>query len=371
MKLPKYYIKFDAVPGIPRGIFEEGRDAANKFGFRTNEYYLSLIDWNDPNDPIRKIIIPQKDELEEWGFIDPSQESTFTKQPGLQHKYPPTALMLVNNFCGSFCRFCFRKRIFMKDNKEIDWNFDHHYKYILGHKEIDNVLLTGGEPLLLPTKKLNEILENLSKIPHVESIRIGTKLVAFNPIKLLADDDFFSVVNKFSKSSKRLYFILHFNHPKELTPYSLEVIEKLRNLGAILCCQTPVLKGINDRPEALNDLFRKLTNLGIVPYYVFQCRPTIGNKPFALPLEESYRIFTESRKGLSGLAKRARFIISSRFGKVMVSGIDDGKIVFQYHMAVDLDRNGKTIICKRNPKAYWLDDYPDFLNEAEGTMLGQ
>lgn len=363
MSNPKYLTKLEQILAPEGQDLEKLKQVEQKYPFRANDYYLSLINWDDPDDPIRKIIIPQEDELESWGATDPSCESKYTKMPGLQHKYEPTALLLVNDYCGSYCRFCFRKRLFINRNVEVVRDFNEDIEYIAQHKEINNVLLTGGDPLVLPTNKINSLLSKLSYVDHLKIIRIGTKIPAFNPYRLLNDESFFTMIKKYCHEKLRLYFIMHFNHPRELTQPALELINRLRESGAVMCNQTPVLKGINDRPEILRNLFEKLANAGVPPYYVFQCRPTIGNKPFALPIEQSFKIYESARKNLSGLAKRARFIISHETGKLSVAGLTKEHIIMKTHMPVDANESGKMMIFKRNPEAYWFDDYKEKVEE--------
>src|ERR1700761_3103886 len=151
---PKYLTKIDQVSTISPQEKKDLRPVAEKFVFRTNEYYQSLIDWNDPADPIRRIITPEVSELEGFGEWDASDEASFTKVRGLEHKYSDTALLLVNNVCGGYCRFCFRKRLFTNDNDEVTNDLSETLPYLQQHNEINNVLLTGGDPLILSTAKL-------------------------------------------------------------------------------------------------------------------------------------------------------------------------------------------------------------------------
>ena len=129
---------------------------AEQYSFRANDYYLSLINWDDPADPIRRLIIPDLDELESWGRLDPSNEQNYTILPGLEHKYNTTALMLVSNVCEGICRYCFRKRVFIHPQKDVLRDLPAAIDYIRNHKEITNILLTGGDPLVLTTGKLEK-----------------------------------------------------------------------------------------------------------------------------------------------------------------------------------------------------------------------
>lgn len=153
-----------------------------------------------------------------------------------------------------------------------------------------------------------------------------------------------------------------FNHPREITDVAIEAINLLKEAGTELANQTPLIRGINDSPETLAELFRKLSFIGVPPYYVFQCRPTKGNKAYSVPIEEGYEIFRKATAMVSGLAKRARFAMSHMTGKIEVVGLDDEHIYMKYHRAAKPENYNKFLILKRNPEAYWLDDYEETLS---------
>lgn len=333
------------------------QSVAEHFPFRANTYYLSLIDWSDPDDPIRRIIIPDESELVEWGALDASQEHRYTKVPGLEHKYESTAILLVSNRCGGCCRFCFRKRLFIGENSEASHEISRGLDYIRSHAAINNVLLTGGDPLILSTPRLGRIFEQIRDIPHVRIIRIGSKMPAFNPHRILRDPELLRLLRRAGRNGKKIYLMAHFNHPREMTRESMAAIERLQDAGVILAAQTPLLRGVNSDPEVLGELFNKLSYIGVPPYYVFQCRPTIGNHGFAIPIEEGLDIFERARLHGSGLAKRARFVMSHATGKIEIMGKTSRNIYMRYHRAADPDLKGRFMVYKRNPKAYWFDDY--------------
>jgi len=270
MKNPVYITSLDDLPGIPEDERKRLSEVTRRFAFRTNEYYASLIDWDDPEDPIRKIIIPDPRELEEWGALDPSREKDYTVAPGVQHKYRETALFLTVDVCGGFCRFCFRKRLFMNRADEIARDFSKGIEYVREHTEITNVLLTGGDPLLLATSRLERIISRLRQIDHVHIIRLGSKMAAFNPYRILNDPELPRLIRTYSTPEKRIYLMAHFNHPKELTSQAIAALDTLRDAGAIVVNQTPLLRGINSDPAILTELFKKLSFIGVPPYYVFQ-----------------------------------------------------------------------------------------------------
>ncbi|WP_286681306.1 KamA family radical SAM protein [Methanoculleus sp. DTU007] len=361
---PKYLVSLEQVANIDAKERAELKRVTDLFAFRSNDYYLSLINWEDLKDPIRRLIIPNPGGLEPWGHLDPSSEHRYTRAPGLQHKYRETALMLVSDACGGLCRYCFRKRLFIKDAREVNKDVSKGLDYIRDHPEINNVLLTGGDPLTLETGRLTEIIRQLRDINHIGIIRIGTKMLAYNPYRIINDPALLDMVRQYSLDDKRIYIIAQFNHPRELTEAARQAVSLLQDAGAIVMNQTPLLRGINDHPGVLAGLFNKLASIGIHPYYVFQCRPTVGNKPFAVPVEESYRIFEQARAVCSGLAKRARFVISHATGKIEVVGKTDEYTFFKYNQAANPDDRGRFMIYKSNPNAYWFDDYTELVDEG-------
>ena len=356
-KKPSYITKYDQIANIPQIVKDDFQKVCRRYTFRTNSYYFSLINWNDKNDPIRKIIIPDIIELKDWGQLDVSNEYLYSKVPGLEHKYTDTALLLVTNLCGGYCRFCFRKRLFMHDNNEVEKDVAKGLKYIQKHRKITNVLLSGGDPLILSTNRLTEIISQLRDLNHVNIIRIGSKIPAFNPYRILNDPSFLDMCKRYSLPHKRIYIMTHFCHPNELTDEALECIDMILKAGVIVANQTPLLKGVNDNPEVLSDLIKKLSFAGIPPYYVFQGRPTAGNYHFAIPVEKSLEIFERARKKCSGLAKRARLVMSHSTGKIEILAKKNGKTYFQYFRATDPANLGRLLVYKSNPEAYWFDDY--------------
>lgn len=355
------YIKNLAdVPQLsPQEVSQLSR-VTRKFPFGANSYYLGLINWADENDPIKRMVIPTLEELgdEGWGAVDPSREAADTVAPGLQHKYPDTALFLLSDLCGGRCRYCFRKRLFMTHREhEILKDYRPAVAYIKAHPEVNNVLLTGGDPLRLATAGLREIISALREIDHVQIIRIGTKMPVFNPFRVIDDPALAEMIKEFSTPEKRLYFMLHFCHPNEITREAIAAVDILITSGAILCNQNPLLHGVNDSPEVLAELYKKLSFIGVSPYYTFQTRPTIGNKPYAVPLVRAYQVFQEAKKNLSGTAKRATFVMSHALGKIEVVGLDHFHIYMRYHRAADPADTGEFIVARRNDGGYWLDDF--------------
>lgn len=352
----RYLTSISQVPQLDETQKIQLRPVAARFAFRSNDYYQSLIDWRNPEDPIRALVVPNPNEMKEWGPLDASGEHMFTPVPGLEHKYRDTALLLVNDVCGAFCRYCFRKRLFMNSNDEVVRDVRDGIAYIQEHPEINNVLLTGGDPLIMSTSKLEPILRQLRSIEHVRIVRIGTKMPAFNPFRVIDDPSLLDMLRAHSSAQKRVYIMAHFNHPRELTAEAKKALALLLSAGAIVVNQSPVIRGVNDNVRALANLFEELSFIGVPPYYIFQCRPTAGNAGYSVPLEEAYSIFSDAQCRVSGLAKRARFVMSHHTGKIEVVGMTTEQVVFRYHRAARAEDVGRTMICRRNPRAHWLDD---------------
>lgn len=354
---PRYVTKLEQVAELGDEERRQLQPVADKFAFRTNEYYQSLINWDDPDDPIRRIVMPDVQEMREFGEMDASDESSYTVLKGLEHKYADTALLLVNNVCGAYCRFCFRKRLFTDDNDEVTSDISDAIKYIAAHPEINNVLLTGGDPLIMSTNKLGKIIGQLREIEHVRIIRIGTKMVAFDPFRVLNDPALLEMLSQYSGPDKRIFIMNHFNHPRELTEPALRAIAALQKAGAATVSQSPLIRGVNDSAEVIAELFGKLSFNGVLPYYLFLCRPTAGNEPYVVPVEEAFEIFETARRRLAGLAKQARLCMSHKTGKVEVVGRMDEKMVFRYHRSPDPLNCGRLMFFDSDPAAGWLDDY--------------
>lgn len=349
--------ELDNLVGLETKEREEMETVTQTFPFRANEYYLSLIDWKDRHDPLRRIVIPDPRELQGGGCLDPSCEKEYTRLPGLQHKYTQTGLLLLSDVCGGICRFCFRKRLFIGCERETNKDASGGMEYIRSHPEITNVLLTGGDPFTLDTKRLESILKELREIDHVNIIRIGSKMLAYNPFRFLDDPPLVEALSRYSTPDKRIYIMAHFNHPNELTDISMQAVERLHRSGVVVVNQTPVLNGVNSDPSVFTHLFRKLSFTGISPYYVFQCRPSLGNRFFQTPIEHSYEIIQQAWQACSGLAKRARFVMSHATGKIEVIGKTASQVFMRYHQAADKADIGRVMIFRSNPMARWFDDY--------------
>lgn len=357
MAQPKYITSLSRISQIPEVERKKLEAITEKFVFRVNDYYLQLIDWDDPNDPIRKLVIPNEGELMEYGRWDASDEDTNYTVPGCQHKYTTTALLMVSEVCGAYCRYCFRKRLFRNDVKEAMIDMEPGLQYISEHPEINNVLLTGGDSLILATPKIRMILERLREMEHVKIIRFGSKMPVFNPMRIYEDQELLDVIHKHSNEEKRIYVMAHINHPREITEEARRCFKALHDAGAIVVNQTPVLKGINDDPVVLGELLDKLSWAGVTPYYFFINRPVAGNHDFVLTLEEAYNVVEQAKARTSGLGKRVRLSMSHTSGKIEILAIDNGKAYLKYHQSRD-GNYGKFMVLDCPKDASWFDDLP-------------
>jgi len=353
----KYVTSIEELNNLSRAEKNRLKKVTEQFRFRANDYYLSLINWDDPNDPLRRTIIPHESELEVWGRPDASDEHAYTVLPGLEHKYASTVLLLVSNMCEGICRYCFRKRVFTLGNTERLEDLSGAVEYIRQHPEVTNVLLTGGDPMRLPTSRLEDIIKKLREIEHVGIIRIGSRITAYNPYRITENPDFLQMVKTYSTPARRIYMMSHFIHPRELTTQAIKAINALLENGVIVANQSPIINGINDDPGTMAELLNKLSIVGAAPYYIFQCRPAYGNKAFSVPIETAYDVIEDAKSMISGLAKRVRYVMSHSSGKIEIIGKTDDEIIMRYHRAADEFDAGRVMTFDRNPQAKWLEDY--------------
>lgn len=359
----RYITRIGSITQLPSERRKQLRQVTKRYPFRSNNYYLNLIDWHDPRDPIRQLIVPRIEELNGQGDLDASNEAAYTVAPGVQHKYPDTAVLLCSQICGGLCRYCFRKRLFMDADQNTTVDTSKGLEYIASHPEITNVLLTGGDPLGLDTSRLTELLSALRAIPHVKIIRIGTKMPAFNPWRVLGDRRLQDALRRHSTSRQRIYIMTHFDHPRELTDLAIECVDRLIRCGVICANQCPVIRGVNDDPTVLAELYRNLSWIGCPPYYLFQMRPTAGNEPYAVPIVRGWEIFCEALRHGSGLARRARYVMSHETGKIEIVGVDDDHVYLHYQRAKDPLLRGRFLTYQRDDDAFWLDQLVPVQNQ--------
>lgn len=325
-------------------------------------YYLELINPNDPGDPIRKLSVPSSDELILAGAMgettgDPYGDDKHDKGNGILHKYPYTALVVATEYCSMYCRHCFRKRMVGLPNDQTVKSFQQAAEYIAEHKEIKNVVMSGGDPLLLPTSALRSMLDALRPIDHLNYVRIGSRAPVVFPMRFF-DDELLDLLADFN-ADKPLYVPTHFNHPNEITPTARTAIQRLRNAGVTVNNQAVLLRGVNDSVETLCDLMDGLLQIGVNPYYLYQCMPVERVRHhFQIPLKEGVDLVDKARQKMDGYAKRFKFIIGHDIGKLEICGrVDDKLILKQLHARPGHQEESSRILVRQLiENAGWLDD---------------
>ena len=372
------------------------------FPFKVSRYVLEeLIDWKNKNkDPIFRLTFPQHDMLtdDNWALLKSAksyeeQKRTIKKirqelnpHPdgqkeniprigkrtfgGIQHKYKETVLFFPSQgqTCHSYCTYCFRWAQFV--------NLDEHkfrskdqadlFDYLNNKKEVTDILFTGGDPLFMPNETLFSYLDVIMKpqLDHVKNIRIGTKSLAFHPVRFLGDegDKLLTKLRSIRKAGKNVALMAHISHPIELSTGKVkEAIRRLRNHGVVIRSQAPLIRGINDDAEIWRDLWNDSVSLGIVPYYMFVERDTGAYDYFSVPLNRAYQIFTEAFSKVSGLAKTVRGpSMSAKPGKVLIVGIvgsgEEKKFILKFIQARNPHLVNKPFFAKFSTEASWLNE---------------
>jgi lysine 2,3-aminomutase len=279
---------------------EEAVARSQMFSFRMaiTPYYLSLIDHKNPNDPVRLQSVPRiaESRIVTSDLSDPLDEDVDAPVPGMTHRYPDRVLLLVTDQCSMYCRHCTRRRKAGEHDAPMPReNVEKALNYIEEHKEIRDVLLSGGDPLTLSDARLDEILDRLSNIDHVDIVRIGSRMPAVLPQRI--NDDLMKVLTKY----KFIWLNTHFNHPHELTPTSKAALAKLADGGIVLGNQSVLLKGINDQVDVMKELVQQLVKNRVRPYYLYQCDLTEGISHFRTPISKGIEIMESLRGHTSGL----------------------------------------------------------------------
>jgi KamA family protein len=368
--------------------------------FRTNGYIIDeLIDWSAaPDDPIYRLIFPQEDmlpasdvsriaDLLRSGAPRPEIEAAAhrvrmrlnphpagqlllnTPLPGIQHKYRETLLFFPKQgqTCHAYCTYCFRWAQFVgepglrmagDDVREL-------VAYLTAHPEITSVLFTGGDAMIMSAPVLRRYVAPLLALEQVESVRIGTKSLAYWPQKFVTDPDADDMLRLFAEvvaSGRHLAFMAHFSHPRELEPPIVAAaVRRIQDTGAVIRTQAPLIRTINDSAQVWESMWRTQVRLGMVPYYLFVERDTGPQDYFAVPLARAYEIFSEAYRNVSGLCRTVRGpSMSATPGKVCVDGVVEvaGERVFALHFiqARDPALVNRPFFARYDPDAVWLDD---------------
>ncbi|MEH7040808.1 hypothetical protein ABES33_29490 [Bacillus pseudomycoides] len=374
--------------------------------FKVNSYYLNnLIDWgNVPNDPMFQLVFPNRKMIEEEDYIKlessidtgdkalkkelveniikklnphpggqmelnvPIVEENALK--GIQHKYNETVLFFPKEgqTCHNYCSYCFRWPQFVGD-KALRFESKETIEltnYLRSNPNITDVLITGGDPMIMNASKIMHYISPLlePEFDHIRNIRIGTKALTYWPNRFISDSDSEELLQFFKKiidSGKSLAIMAHFTHWRELeAPLTQVAIKKIRDVGAIIRSQSPIIGHINNNPETWKILWEKQVQLGIIPYYMFVERDTGSNRYFQVPLIEAYNIYRDAISRVSGLARTARGpVMSTTYGKIEVQGVIEilgvKYFTLRFLQARNIDWINKPFLAKYSNKAMWID----------------
>lgn len=383
--------------------------------FKVNNYVLDeLIDWDAvPDDPIYRLTFPHRDMLPDDSFdqiagvigrnADKAELRAAVDQErlrlnphpgdqlaanvpilddapanGLQHKYRETVLVFPSQgqTCHSYCGYCFRWAQFVgiAELKQAVPGPDTALRYLAEHGEVSDVLFTGGDPMIMSTDRIKTYVEPLlgPRFEHIRNIRFGTKALSYWPYRFTTDDDaeeLLRLLEKASASGKHVAVMAHFSHSRELeTPAAEQAIQRIRDTGAVIRAQAPIMRHINDDPAVWSNMWRRMTNLGVVPYYMFVERDTGASRYFELPLHRAVGIYRDAIAAVSGLERTARGpVMSATPGKVMIDGIAQvaGHDVFccRFLQARDPAWVGRPFFAKFDAHAAWLDELKPAFDE--------
>jgi KamA family protein len=394
------------------GLDDAGRLAvqavATVLPFRTNAYVVDeLIDWDAaPDDPIYRLVFPQSDMLPAGDVqqiagllacdapneqvravahevrmrLNPHPAGQLALNipdlaseplPGVQHKYPETVLIFPKQgqTCHAYCTYCFRWAQFVDepDLKMATADLDRVVEYLRLHQEVTSVLITGGDPMIMAAGVLRRYIEPLldPALGHIESIRIGSKSLAYWPQRFVTDpdaDDTLRLFEEVAEAGRTLAFMAHFSHPRELEPpLVVEAVRRIRNTGAVIRTQAPLIRSINDDPGTWAGMWRTQTRMGMVPYYMFIERDTGPQDYFAVPLVRAHEVYRDAYASVSGLCRTVRGpSMSATPGKLCVDGVVEiaGQKVFALHLiqARDPELVGRPFFAHFDPDAVWLSD---------------
>jgi lysine 2,3-aminomutase len=271
------------------------RQAAENFEFRISPAMVDLI--RSPGDPIWTQYVPTLQELEVHdGLVDSLAEDENSPVPNITHRYPDRALFLVSPVCASYCRFCTRRRKVGDPEKIPLAQLESAFRYLEEHHEIRDVIMSGGDPLLLSDRRIDDICKRLRAIPHLEVLRIGSRIPCHLPERITP------ALCAILKQYHPLYINTHFNHPDELTPAAVKALGMLADAGIPLGCQTVLLKGVNDDADVMKELMQRLLVARVRPYYIYMCDQVAGAEHFRTTVQKGLEIIKALRGWTSGLA---------------------------------------------------------------------
>ncbi|WP_088330931.1 lysine 2,3-aminomutase [Lacimicrobium sp. SS2-24] len=399
--------KIEQLKQLPEHLRFQMKVVASVFPFRVNNFVINeLIDWDKvPNDPLFQLTFPQRGMLDDESYArmasllrtEPSAEEVMALAEdiraklnphpagqtehnvpeldgeqvwGMQHKYRETVLFFPaqGQYCHSYCTFCFRWAQFVGKATRFNNNdADQLHQYLREHKEVTDLLVTGGDPMVMRTVKLEAYLEALAQpeFDHIRTIRIGTKSLTFWPFRYVTDPDaeaLLDLISRLVQAGKHVSFMAHINHVQELrTDITREAIRRIRATGAQIRSQAPLLNNINNDADMWAHMWKEQTQLGIVPYYMFIERDTGAKRYFEIPLYKTWEIFRQAYKQVSGVSRTVRGpSMSAGPGKVEISGVAEIKgekvFVLRFIQARNPDWVQLPFFAKYDETATWLDD---------------
>ncbi|GAB1475044.1 lysine 2,3-aminomutase [Bacteroidota bacterium] len=341
---------------------EEGvKESLKTLRMAITPYYLSLIDVNNPDCPIRKQAIPTGSEthLSAADLLDPLHEDEDSPVPGLTHRYPDRVLLLITDMCSMYCRHCTRRRFAgQKDGESASDNIQKAIDYIARTPQIRDVLLSGGDALMVSDAKLESIIGRIRQIPHVEIIRIGSRVPVVCPQRIT--EKLVDMLKKYHP----VWLNTHFNHPDEITPESKAACERLANAGIPLGNQSVLLRGVNDCVNIMKRLVHKLVMIRVRPYYIYQCDLSMGLEHFRTPVSKGIEIIEGLRGHTSGYAVPTfvvdapggggktpvmpTYVISQSPGRVVLRNFEG--VITTYTEPTDYQNNCNCKDCQENGK---------------------
>jgi KamA family protein len=412
---------FRDIPQIDKHLSEEEKFAIEVVGnvlpFKANNYVVEqLIDWNNyQNDPIYILTFPQRDMLEEAHFDEVAQairggakkaelkliankirmdlnphpagqmEQNMpmiedVKLTGVQHKYRETMLFFPSQgqTCHAYCTFCFRWPQFvgMNELKFAMRDVELIIKYLRAHPEVTDILFTGGDPLIMKTKILQQYIDALieADLPNLRTIRLGSKALGYWPQRFTTDadaDDLMRLFEKAKANGIHIAYMAHFNHPAEMrTGEVKKAIQRILNTGAVIRSQSPVMRNINDNADAWAQMWQEQVELGVIPYYMFIARDTGAQDYFAVTLDKAWHVFRDAYQQVSGVARTVRGpSMSAGPGKVRVIGVTEimGEKVYslEFIQGRNPDWIARPFFAKYDPHAIWLDELEPAFGEGK------
>ncbi len=405
------------IQGLDPEIRREIEVVANVLPFKLNDYVVeNLIDWrNIPDDPIYRLTFPHRDMLAGDDFdaiaalidrgapraeirdaantirrrMNPHPGGQLEKNvprldgevvEGLQHKYRETVLYFPaqGQTCHAYCGYCFRWAQFVgiQDLKQMNRDAEQLANYLRQHPYVSDVLVTGGDPMVMKTATLARYLEPLlaDDLSHVQTIRIGTKALAYWPQRFTTDadaDELLRLLERFAEAGRHVALMAHFTHPAELgTPEVRDAIRRIRDTGTVIRAQSPIVRHVNDDADAWATMWREEVRLGIVPYYMFVERDTGARRYYEIPLHHAWNVYHDAIQRVSGLARTVRGpSMSATPGKVTVDGVTEihGERVFvlRFLQGRNPAWSNRPFFARFDPTATWLDGLRPAFGEAE------